>query len=153
MAAGRGCACRQQQRSVEVAELVGVGAASQAQQRRALRCSGGLVVPPTWALRAWPGQPGAPPQPSPRPQHTHLHTPTPTQVEVINLFRERRTHISKGCGFVTMATRQQAMAAMEALDGATLLNGPAPPGMPPPQPLAIKWADPDLQVRVCWLTY
>lgn len=32
------------------------------------------------------------------------------EVESINLFRERRTHASKGCGFVTMGTREQAVA-------------------------------------------
>jgi hypothetical protein len=32
------------------------------------------------------------------------------QVEEVNLFRERRTHQSKGCGFVTMHTREQAVA-------------------------------------------
>lgn len=37
-------------------------------------------------------------------------------VEEVNLFRERRTNQSKGCGFVTMATRAQAVAAMDGLD-------------------------------------
>jgi hypothetical protein len=32
------------------------------------------------------------------------------QVEEVNLFRERRTHVSKGCGFITMHTREQAIA-------------------------------------------
>lgn len=32
------------------------------------------------------------------------------QVQEVNLFRERRTHTSKGCGFVTMRTRDQAVA-------------------------------------------
>jgi hypothetical protein len=32
------------------------------------------------------------------------------QVEEVNLFSERRTHVSKGCGFVTMHTREQAIA-------------------------------------------
>lgn len=32
------------------------------------------------------------------------------QVESITLFRERRTHASKGCGFVTMGDRDQAVA-------------------------------------------
>lgn len=32
------------------------------------------------------------------------------QVEEVNLFRERRTHVSKGCGFVTMHSRDQAIA-------------------------------------------
>jgi hypothetical protein len=31
------------------------------------------------------------------------------QVEEVNLFRERRTHVSKGCGFITMQTRKQAI--------------------------------------------
>eukprot|EP00775_Hariotina_reticulata_P001643 gene1644-1985_t len=62
------------------------------------------------------------------------------EVEEINLFRERRTHLSKGCGFVTMASREQAMAAMAALDEKQLLEGSA-------TPLAVKWADPELQVK------
>lgn len=32
------------------------------------------------------------------------------QVQEVNLFRERRTHVSKGCGFITMQTREQAIA-------------------------------------------
>jgi RNA recognition motif-containing protein len=37
-------------------------------------------------------------------------------VEEIVLFRDRRTRTSKGCGFVTMGSREQAITAMEALD-------------------------------------
>lgn len=37
-------------------------------------------------------------------------------VEEINVFRERRSNQSKGCGFVTMASRAEAVAAMDALD-------------------------------------
>jgi RNA recognition motif-containing protein len=45
-------------------------------------------------------------------------------VKEINLFRERRTNQSKGCGFVTMETRAQAVAAMEGLDEKhTLVRG------------------------------
>ncbi|WIA44417.1 hypothetical protein OEZ86_007184 [Tetradesmus obliquus] len=44
------------------------------------------------------------------------------EVEEINLFRERRSFFSKGCGFITMATREQAMAAMQALDEKHLLG-------------------------------
>ncbi|KAF6260316.1 hypothetical protein COO60DRAFT_909475 [Scenedesmus sp. NREL 46B-D3] len=62
------------------------------------------------------------------------------EVEEINLFRERRTALSKGCGFITMATREQAMAAMQALDEKHLLEGSV-------TPLAVKWADPELQVK------
>eukprot|EP00879_Flechtneria_rotunda_P011421 GHRR01011930.1.p1 GENE.GHRR01011930.1~~GHRR01011930.1.p1 ORF type:complete len:414 (+),score=97.93 GHRR01011930.1:226-1467(+) len=62
------------------------------------------------------------------------------EVEEINLFRERRTHISKGCGFVTMGTREQAMAAMFALDEKQLFDGSL-------VPVAVKWADPDLQLK------
>jgi hypothetical protein len=62
------------------------------------------------------------------------------QVEDVNLFRERRTNLSKACGFVTMATRQAAVAAMEALDEKHTMEGAS-------TPIAIKWADPDLQVK------
>ncbi len=44
------------------------------------------------------------------------------QVEEVNLFRERRTLLSKGCGFVTMATREQALAAMEALNDSHVME-------------------------------
>eukprot|EP00878_Enallax_costatus_P031789 GHUV01034836.1.p1 GENE.GHUV01034836.1~~GHUV01034836.1.p1 ORF type:complete len:209 (+),score=50.80 GHUV01034836.1:1094-1720(+) len=62
------------------------------------------------------------------------------EVESINLFHERRTHASKGCGFVTMATREQAVAAMNALDEKQLLEGSV-------TQLAVKWADPELQIK------
>lgn len=61
-------------------------------------------------------------------------------VEDINLFRERRTHISKGCGFITLGSREEAMQAMEALDDKYTVEGAI-------QPIAVKWADPDLQVK------
>jgi RNA recognition motif-containing protein len=38
-------------------------------------------------------------------------------VDEINLFRERKTGASKGCGFVTMATREQATRVLGALGG------------------------------------
>jgi phosphoinositide-3-kinase regulatory subunit 4 len=41
-------------------------------------------------------------------------------VEEINLFRERKTGGSKGSGFVTMVTRDQAVRAMEALGGVSM---------------------------------
>jgi phosphoinositide-3-kinase regulatory subunit 4 len=37
-------------------------------------------------------------------------------VEELNLFRERKTGNSKGSGFVTMATREQALRALESLE-------------------------------------
>ncbi|KAI8465632.1 MAG: hypothetical protein J3K34DRAFT_487277 [Monoraphidium minutum] len=61
-------------------------------------------------------------------------------VEEINLFRQRSTHQSKGCGFVTMAARPQAVAVMAALDERHVMDGAD-------TPLAIKWADPELQVK------
>ncbi|KIZ04483.1 CUG-BP- and ETR-3-like factor 4 [Monoraphidium neglectum] len=61
-------------------------------------------------------------------------------VKEINLFRERRTNQSKGCGFVTMETRAQAVAAMEGLDEKHTLEGGS-------NPMAVKWADPELQVK------
>lgn len=38
-------------------------------------------------------------------------------VEEVNLFRERKTGKSKGCGFVTMQTRDQALKAIETMEG------------------------------------
>ncbi len=32
------------------------------------------------------------------------------------MFRERKTGVSKGCGFITFQTREQAVKAMEALE-------------------------------------
>lgn len=37
-------------------------------------------------------------------------------MEEVNLFRERKTGSSKGCGFVTMQTREQALKAIEAME-------------------------------------
>ncbi len=37
-------------------------------------------------------------------------------VEEVNLFRDRKTGSSKGCGFITLQTRAQACAAMDALE-------------------------------------
>lgn len=37
-------------------------------------------------------------------------------VEEVNLFRERKTGNSKGCGFVTMQTRDQATHAINFMD-------------------------------------
>jgi hypothetical protein len=39
-------------------------------------------------------------------------------VEEVTLFKERKTEASKGCGFVTMATREAALKALQALGGA-----------------------------------
>lgn len=61
-------------------------------------------------------------------------------VEEVNLFRERRSNISKGCGFVLMATRDQALAVMETLDERHLMDQAV-------TPLSIKWADPELQIK------
>jgi RNA recognition motif-containing protein len=58
----------------------------------------------------------------------------------VDLFHDRRTRVSKGCGFVSMATREAAAAAMEALDDKLALEGAT-------APLAVKWADPDLQYK------
>ena len=38
-------------------------------------------------------------------------------VEEVNLFRERKTGKSKGCGFVTMQTRDQAQNAIQTMEG------------------------------------
>lgn len=43
-------------------------------------------------------------------------------VESINLFRERRSGRSKGCGFLTMQTRDQAATARDSLDETLLLE-------------------------------
>lgn len=61
-------------------------------------------------------------------------------VEEVNLFRERRTHLSKGCGFILMSKRDRAVLAMDALDEKHVMEGSL-------APLAVKWADPDLQVK------
>eukprot|EP00775_Hariotina_reticulata_P011883 gene11883-12027_t len=62
------------------------------------------------------------------------------EVQEVNLFRDSQTHVSKGSGFVTMATRLQAIAAMSGLDDRQLVNG----GL---MPLSVKWADPELQSK------
>jgi hypothetical protein len=50
----------------------------------------------------------------------------PLQVEEVNLFRERRTHVSKGCGFITMHTRKQAIAvSRQALHSTVTQQYPA----------------------------
>jgi RNA recognition motif-containing protein len=61
-------------------------------------------------------------------------------VESVDLFHDRRTRVSKGCGFVAMASREAAAAAMEALDDKLALEGAT-------APLAVKWVDPDLQYK------
>jgi hypothetical protein len=62
------------------------------------------------------------------------------QVEEVDLFRECRTHLSKGCGFVTMVARDAAVAAMQTLDEKHVMEGGT-------APMAVKWADPDLQYK------
>jgi hypothetical protein len=44
-------------------------------------------------------------------------------VEEVNIFKERRSHASKGCGFVLMASRAAARAAIEALNEAHVMVG------------------------------
>lgn len=61
-------------------------------------------------------------------------------VESVNLFRDQEARTSKGCGLVTMATRQEAIRAMEAMDEKIVLEGGA-------APLSVKWADMDLRAR------
>jgi len=56
-------------------------------------------------------------------------------VEEINLFRERKTNKSKGSGFVTMQTREQALKAIETMEGE------------PEGTMQVKWADPELQAK------
>jgi len=60
-------------------------------------------------------------------------------VEEVNLFRERKTGNSKGCGFVTMQSRDQAMRAINAMED----KSGEPSGAS--TSLQVKWADPDLQ--------
>lgn len=43
-------------------------------------------------------------------------------LESLNLFRERRSGRSKGCGFVTMQLRDQAAQALDSLDAAAMLE-------------------------------
>lgn len=64
----------------------------------------------------------------------------PLQVAEVNLFRERRSGLSKACGFVVMGSRAAAVAAMAALDDTLVMPGA-------PGPLSVKWADPELQLK------
>jgi hypothetical protein len=61
--------------------------------------------------------------PRPPPLQTKPQHPRFGAVEEVSVFKERRTHQSKGCGFVKMATRGQAVAAMDALDETHLMVG------------------------------
>lgn len=38
------------------------------------------------------------------------------QVEEVNIFADRKTNMSKGCGFIMMASRDQALHAIEGLN-------------------------------------
>jgi RNA recognition motif-containing protein len=60
------------------------------------------------------------------------------EVEEVLIFKDKRTQQNKGCGFVKMATRQQATDALDALDGKVAMPGAK-------ESLSVKWADPDLQ--------
>lgn len=61
-------------------------------------------------------------------------------VEEVNIFSDRKTNMSKGCGFITMASRDQAVRAIEALNENCIMQGAV-------TTLAVKWADPDLQSK------
>ncbi|KIZ02294.1 CUG-BP- and ETR-3-like factor 5 [Monoraphidium neglectum] len=61
-------------------------------------------------------------------------------VDTISLFREHDTRASKGCGLVMMASREEAVAAMDSLDERHTMDGAA-------APLSVKWADTDLRAR------
>ncbi|GAX72674.1 hypothetical protein CEUSTIGMA_g130.t1 [Chlamydomonas eustigma] len=61
------------------------------------------------------------------------------KVEEIFLFFDRVTGVSKGAGLVTMETREQALNAIEVLDGQHMGDSSGP--------LSISWADPELQTR------
>ncbi|GMH38098.1 hypothetical protein BSKO_05982 [Bryopsis sp. KO-2023] len=58
----------------------------------------------------------------------------------INVFTDRKSCMSKGCGFVTMASRHEAFAAIENMNDQYVLQGST-------STLAVKWADPDLQSK------
>jgi RNA recognition motif-containing protein len=74
-----------------------------------------LSLPP---LSPSPGPTPQPPAPGPIPPQSF------GKVEEVNIFKERRTHVSKGCGFVLMAAREAARAAIEALDEQHAMVGP-----------------------------
>lgn len=57
-------------------------------------------------------------------------------VEEFCLFRDRHTGRSKGSGFVTMQTREDAIKALESLNNDS-----------DPDAISAKWADPDLQEK------
>ena len=85
------------------------------------------------------------------------------QVEELNLFTERLNGLSKGSGFVTMQSRDQAMNALDSLDeqhtmevrligsqtyenvGYYVMFSLNMQGST--APLSVKWADPDLQIK------
>lgn len=44
------------------------------------------------------------------------------QVEEVNMFREKTTHSSTGCGYVTMVSHEQAATAQQTLDASSQLT-------------------------------
>lgn len=60
------------------------------------------------------------------------------EVLKVQAFMDRRAGISKGCGFIDMATHDQAKAAIEALDDKYTVEGGY-------TSLAVKWPDPSLR--------
>eukprot|EP00976_Prorocentrum_cordatum_P095398 1190154-Prorocentrum_minimum.AAC.3 len=60
------------------------------------------------------------------------------EVEEVLIFKDKRTGQSKPCGFVRMATRQQALDALNAVDGKVVMEGAK-------ESMSVKWADMDLQ--------
>ncbi|GLC56141.1 hypothetical protein PLESTB_001073100 [Pleodorina starrii] len=61
-------------------------------------------------------------------------------VEGISVFKCRRSGRSKGCGFVEMQSREDAMRAMENLDEQHVFEATG-------TSLSVRWADPELQQR------
>ncbi|KXZ43600.1 hypothetical protein GPECTOR_86g394 [Gonium pectorale] len=62
------------------------------------------------------------------------------EVESLSVFKCRRTGRSKGCGFVSMQSREAAISAMENLDERHTFDASG-------TALSVRWADPELQQR------
>lgn len=58
----------------------------------------------------------------------------------VNIFTDRKSSFSKGCGFVSMGSRLEAIAAMEGLNEKYIMKGAL-------TSLSVKWADPELQAK------
>ncbi|KAK3257487.1 hypothetical protein CYMTET_33427 [Cymbomonas tetramitiformis] len=62
------------------------------------------------------------------------------EIEELTLFTDKRTQLNKGCGYLTMKSRAEAQAALEALNGRHTPEGAQ-------EALTVKWHDTELQDR------